>query len=146
MVKNNQRGKLSDLEKMQRMIAVSELYYERSLGGKKIAEELGCSITEVGRILKRALEANIIELRINRRHLEKTRQDLMELFGLQDVRLSHHVPDVERTRKFLAEEAARYFDEVVSHDHPAVGISGGRTMHQMVEMIKPQPRRINIYP
>jgi len=145
-VNNNRRGKLTETEKLERMINVAELYYNRSLGEKEIAEAFGYSSTHISRILKLALENNIIEITINRQHIEKIRQKVLERFRLLDVRLTPHVTDIESSRKYLAADAARYFDECVPKDHSKVGISGGRTMHKLVELIESKPRRIKIYP
>ena len=128
------------------MIAVAELYYQRSLGEKEIANAFGYSNTHISRILKLAMDRNIIEIKINRQHIEKVRLDLIARYGLVDARLTPSATSVDATRKYLADEAARYFDEFVPTDYTKVGISGGRTVHKIIELIEPRPRRIKIYP
>jgi DNA-binding transcriptional regulator LsrR (DeoR family) len=146
-VKINHRRKLTEIEKLQRMLAVSDLYYLRDLNYKEIAATLGCSETHVSRILKAAAAEKIIEIRINQSHTDKLRQRLMVRFPrLVDVRLTPYLDDYEATRTLLGQEAAKYFDDVVSKDETSVGLSGGRTLHRVIEAVSPRPRKLKIYP
>ncbi len=144
-VKNNIRGRLSDEEKVERMIAVAEAYFKEGRLLKEIAKELSCTTTTVSRILQDAFKANIIDVKINREPIEEIRQNLIARFGLLDARLSPYLASVEGTRHLIAAEAAKYFDEMIN-DHKVVGISGGRTLHRMIDVIGSKPRYIKIYP
>jgi len=129
------------------MSDVAYMYYIDGLKEKQIGHSLKISSTHVGRILKKAREQHIVDIRINRQHTETLRQGLIKQFELLDVRITQRFLDDDESRKMLAREAARYFDEtVIIESFTSIGISGGRTIHRMVDMIKPQRRNIKIYP
>lgn len=154
-VKNNQTKKPESQRTRQsgrdlkRMATAAEMYYEGRYSQKEIGKALKCSPMEVSRLLKEAREHGIVKFQIY--HPEKSlREALIERFSLRDARVSHIFPDAEQTREALALEAARLFDEFVANSHSGsgitVGVSGGRTIHKMVDLLKPLPRQIDIYP
>lgn len=152
---NNDR---SDLKKraeihLQRMSEAVNLHYAphpaRRYSRKEIAQAMRISANDVGKLLREAERHKIIEIKINPRFVPKIREELRAAYRLRDVIISPVFPEEDRTTEALAREAARFFDSVVSQDHTSsttVGISGGRTIHKMVEMIDAKSRQINIYP
>lgn len=138
--------KLSEKERLDRLVKVADMYYgEKGHTEKQIANELKCSPNSVSRMLKEAREKNILDIRINRLHTDEIRKALIERFHLVDARIAPYVPSPEGTRSLIASEAAKYFDEVLK-GRKSVGISGGRTLHQMIDKIEAKPRQITIYP
>ncbi len=146
-VKDNKRRRLTESEKLEQMILVCELEHEHCLSRKEIALKLGYTEQHVGRILKRAERRGIVEktYKINREHIDQLRVDLKSQFGLVDARIAASVPDAEGMRQVIAIEAARYVDEIIDQ-HKSVGISGGRTLHRMIERLQLKRRPIKIYP
>src|SRR5882762_8923195 len=130
MVKNNRGRQKSDLDELERMSDVAQMYYVDGLNEKEIGRALHCSAMHVSRILKRAREQHVVDIKINRQHTETIRQELMHQFGLVDVRITPRFSDDDESRMVLAKEAAQFFDQIVK-EHISVGISGGRTIHKM---------------
>lgn len=126
------------------------MYYGDGHKQFTIGQSLGCSTMEVSRLLREAREHKIVEIKLNPRRGPSIRETLVQRYNLKEIRISPAFSDPEKTREALAEEAAEFFDEIVMRDHTTagitVGISGGRTIHKMVDLIKAQPRQISIYP
>lgn len=151
-VKNNQRRSRKRLpeEDVERMTVAAEMYYgPKNFAQKEIAKVLRCSTTEVGRLLKSAEAHGILQIQI-RRHKQPLRDALIERYQLKEVRISPTYPGTEETREGIASEAAQFFDEAISHSHGgstmSIGISGGRTIHKMVDLLTAKSRHIAIYP
>jgi len=121
------------------------MYYEHGYKQARIGMILECSAMEVSRLLRGAREHNIVQIRINRQQSDDLEHNLVRKFKLLEVRLSPHASDPEESRRLLAAAAAQYFNDVLQ-DHLTVGLSGGRTLHKMVEMITSERRQITIYP
>lgn len=152
-MKNNRRShkKKPSEDDLVRMTRAAEMYYREERLYKEIGDSLGCSPTEVGRLLKEAAEHKIVEIKINPQHRPKIKESLMNRYKqLRDIRISPTFPDPEKTREALANEGAKFFDEIVIRDNITspltVGISGGRTIHRMIESVKSKPRHIRILP
>jgi len=137
---------MTETEKLDRLIKVADMYYgEKSLTEKEIATELKCSPNNVSKMLKEARKKNILDIRINRVHTDEIRRSLIDRFRVLDVRIAPYVPSEEGTRTLIAREAANYFNEVLK-GLKSIGISGGRTLHQMIDHVGSTRRHITIYP
>ncbi len=152
MAKINQRTRKKKHvdEDLKRMTRAAEMYFRESRKQQVIADELLCSVMEVSRLLREAEKHKIVEIKVNSQHGARIRETLLNRYKLKDLRISPAFADNEQTREALAEEAKEFFDEVVMKDHTTagttVGISGGRTIHKMVDLIEQEPRQIKIYP
>jgi DNA-binding transcriptional regulator LsrR (DeoR family) len=146
-VKNNKGQRLSQTEKLERMILVCEWELEHGFSRKEIALKLGYTEVHIGRIIKEAEKRGILETsrKINRQHIDQLRVDFVSRFELLDARIAPSVPDENGLRQAIGIEAARYFDEIIGQ-HKSVGISGGRTLHRMIERLEEKRRAIKIYP
>ena len=69
------------------IIKVTYMYYLSGRSQRRIAKDLGISVTTVSRLLKKGREKNIIEFVIRDPYVEclKLEKDLKKIFGLTDV-------------------------------------------------------------
>uniref|UniRef100_A0A7V4WKV2 Sugar-binding transcriptional regulator n=1 Tax=Candidatus Caldatribacterium saccharofermentans TaxID=1454753 RepID=A0A7V4WKV2_9BACT len=124
-------------EDFERLAKVAELYYLEDLNQRKIAELLGVSPQKVYRMLKRAREIGIVEIRIRRSGEvdAELSQSLAEHFDLQNavvVRTYSGTP--EGVVKAVAQAAASFLrDNLVPYT--SVGVAYGRTLHSVLEYL-----------
>ncbi len=124
-------------EDFERLAKVAELYYLEDLNQRKIAELLGVSPQKVYRMLKRAREIGIVEIRIRRSGEvdAELSQSLAEHFDLRNavvVRTYSGTP--EGVVKAVAQAAASFLrDSLVPYT--SVGVAYGRTLHSVLEYL-----------
>lgn len=124
-------------EDFERLAKVAELYYLEDLNQKKIAELLGVSPQKVYRMLKKARETGIVEIRIRRSGEvdAELSQSITERFGLLNavvVRTYSGTP--EGVIKAVAQAAASFLkDHLVSYT--SIGVAYGRTLHAVLEYL-----------
>jgi DNA-binding transcriptional regulator LsrR (DeoR family) len=124
------------------LIRVAWLYYVDQLNQQEIADRLRLSRVKVTRLLQRAREENIVEVRIAHATMPclATERRLVERFGLCDAVV---VPadDGERLRQHLGQAAATYLERIL-RDGDVVGIGSGATLSEIPAFIScgPHPR------
>lgn len=131
------------------MLQVARLYYEQGQTQEEVAQTLGISRPKVSRVLQRARQEGIVQIRINDPFSTQStlEQALIDAFDLRDVRVAAgQVGGVGIVRKRIGGAAARYLEETLA-DGQKVGIGWGRTLHATVTALAP-PRqaRISVVP
>ena len=116
--------------------ALQHLQHNRTI--VDIAEELGASRFAVGRMIQRARDEGLFEVRPRMEDPVEPElsRALAARFGLSSA-LAVVVPvfDVEQTRAVVARVAARIVQEVIEEDQ-VVGLSSGRTIIEMCKLVK----------
>ncbi len=131
---------MSDFETLVR---ASRLYYELGETQNRIAELLGVTRPQVSRLLKRAREEGIVEIRI----IDRTSDDspageiLKERFGLHAIHMAPSLAGPEElNRRMIARLAAHVVRSVV-RDGAVVGVGDGAsvsaTADAMLELTTP---------
>lgn len=124
------------------MVKVATLYYKDGLTQDEISKKIKVSKYQVNRILKRALEAGIVQITINdsmsgisnlEEKLEKTfnlkRAIVIDNLGLSDKEL----------KVKMGQAAARYLLEIIKNQD-VIGIAWGTTVNEVVNHL---PAKIN---
>src|SRR4051812_41862808 len=94
---------------------LAKLYYVDGLTQEDLAKKFTISRVKVGRLLKRAVEEGIVEIRV-RHHPRATQaleQALIDRFGLQRAIISVDHNDLDSQREMLAGLVASYLDRVL---------------------------------
>jgi len=130
----------SNLDYQLRLIA--KLYFLDGLGQTEIAEIVGVSRTKVSRLLSKARDLGIVQIRIQgydprNRDLEdqlKTQLNLHHVIVINTTQ-GASTSNVRRTIGYLA--APIISDLLQSHTN--IGIAGGRTISELIRSIEPNP-------
>lgn len=123
-------------------IRVARLYYYEHLTTAQIADELGTSRSTVSRLLTRARERGLVEIRIHdpAQHPQGIESRLRERFGLRVSRVVS-VPETADEHDWLervAAFAAGYLNTVIDTD-AVVGIAWGTTLRKVASKLSPKP-------
>ena len=123
-------------------IRVARLYYYDHLTTARIADELRTSRSTVSRLLSRAHERGLVEIRIHdpAQHPQGIEARLRERFGLRVARVVS-VPETADEHDWLervATFAAGYLNTVVDAD-AVVGIAWGTTLRKVASKLSPKP-------
>ena len=125
------------------LTSVARMYYVDGLGQSEIATIFGISRSTVSRLLTAARQRGIVRITVDdynpRDH--ELEQQLAVTFGLRRsvvVRVQDNNPDVSRrtVAYFGAPVVAEWF-----HSQRSIGVSGGKTVAQLIHFIEPQEQR-----
>src|ERR1017187_7199289 len=119
------------LEESKLMLLCAQLFYRHQKQQQEIARELRISPSKVSRLLKKAVEEEIVQIRINPPQLSHLAVQLSKTYGLRDVVVIPSGDPTER-KQDLGIAAARYFERVVG-EHAKVGLSCGMTLYYFVK-------------
>ena len=117
------------------LIAVAKMYYEEGKHQVEIAKTLDMSQAKVSRMLTRARERGIIRISVARfdPRVDELEQELQNRFGLKMaivVKTSSRAP-VKQVRGIVGHVAGPFIAERLRAAE-LIGITGGRTMKQLV--------------
>jgi deoxyribonucleoside regulator len=121
----------------------AELYYLKKASQREIAEELGCSVPTVSRLLRLAQEKGMVEIRIVNpfARAEEFERALCERFGLEACRVVSVSKSQDGNKKIIGSTAAELVAELVE-DGDVVGLSWGVTMREMVNSLPSYRRQV----
>ncbi|MEW5992047.1 MAG: sugar-binding domain-containing protein [Chloroflexota bacterium] len=125
------------------LVRISRLYYELGETQERIAELVGLTRPQVSRLLKRARERGIVDIRV---HDETGTPPavgiLQERFGLREVHLAPSVSGPEDVlRRSVGRVAARVLRTHV-HDGSVLGLSDGAHMAALADALPESPQPI----
>lgn len=130
---------------------VSQIAYQYYIEEKKrseIAEYFGLSPSTISRVLKRAKEEGIIQLKIAEPYLECNLMErfLEDEFGLKSVCIvplqkPEEQMQEEYVKKQVALEGARYIQRIIRNDD-VIGMAWGGTMYHLIQYLNPC-RKVN---
>lgn len=122
---------------------VSTAAYQYYIEGKKrseIAESLGLSPSTLSRVLKRAKEEGIIEIKVTEPFLSCNimEKEIREKYGLKTVIVvpipSELRRDSLKIKKQVALEGARYVQRIIK-DNDVLGMAWGGTMYYLIQTL-----------
>ncbi|HSV30430.1 MAG TPA: sugar-binding domain-containing protein [Atribacteraceae bacterium] len=127
------------LEDMDMVVKAAELCYLSGLNQKDVAEIMGISSQKVFRMLKRAKELGLVEIKIR-----KTGEidgelslKLKEKFGLHNAAVAEvYDSRTERVIKAVAQVAANFLKNYLgSYSYGSVGVAYGRTLWEVLDYL-----------
>jgi deoxyribonucleoside regulator len=127
------------------LFSVAQLFYERGLTKTDIARRLGVSVTHVARLVRAAVKAGIVEIRLRSPRHTALEQELCRVFGRREARVMTAAADEAATRAQLGAEAAGVFADL-ARPGARIGIGSGRTMYGMVEALPERSLPLEIFP
>ncbi|MGB9857407.1 MAG: sugar-binding transcriptional regulator [Dictyoglomaceae bacterium] len=139
MLKNNERAYID------RLVLISRLFYELNMTQEEIAKTIGISRSYVAKLIKKAREENLVEIRI--KHPLKERYDiedyLIEKFSLKNcIVIDVDDKNDELLKRVLVAEGINLLLSLVE-DGDIIGISWGSTLYQIIPYLELVPVKID---
>lgn len=126
-----------DTKNRNLLVEIAVMYYLEDKTQTEISKELFMSRPKVSRLLKKARELGIVDIKINYESDDFTRvkKQIQHRFGIEDVVVVKTLKDEEDNLKEIGKAAA---SELKFHLHNdiKIGMSWGRTIKAMVEAFK----------
>lgn len=134
-----------EYQRLRLLSRVLNMYYKEGVSQADIARSLDLSISKVSRLLSQARDEGVVEItfRLPYQHSLDQADRLQASFGLEEVVV---VPTVWPSEPAMAEIAGQVAANVLARrlrDGDLVAISGGRTVHALVQALKVK-RRYNV--
>ncbi|MGB4337973.1 MAG: sugar-binding transcriptional regulator [Bacillota bacterium] len=125
-------------------LRVAELYYMRKASQSSIAQELGCSVATVSRLLKTAEEEGIIQVRVINPFSRASQLEagMVDKYGLLECRVVNAPKSSSVGRKVLGVTGAELVADLM-RDGDLVGLSWGTTMRELVNSLPSYGRPVN---
>lgn len=127
------------LEDIDLVIKAAELYYHSDLNQKKISEILGVSPQKVFRMLKRAKELGLVEVRIRKTQEieEEISCELKEKYSLKNAVVTENYSNgTEQIVKAIAQMAVNFLkNNLESYSYSNVGVAYGRTLWEVLNYL-----------
>jgi DNA-binding transcriptional regulator LsrR (DeoR family) len=122
------------------MVKVSWLYYFEEFTQKEIAEKLSLSRSKVGRLIRRAVEDGIVEIKIaaeSQSFHPEIENKFEKRFDLREAIITDSGEDYPQLQDNLGRAAAWYLDRVLDEDY-FLGIGMGTTISAILPHLKPR--------
>ncbi|MGJ9385011.1 sugar-binding transcriptional regulator [Salipaludibacillus sp. CF4.18] len=131
------------------LVKVSKMYYEQEMTQSQISKELGIYRTTISRMLKRAKQEGIIEIKINSdfEDVYNLEEKLEAKFGLKEVIVVPSFDDNEKViKQKLGLATAEYLKRILKNGH-TLGFAWGTTIVNVSnQLINCEKREIDIVP
>ncbi|HHY80036.1 MAG TPA: sugar-binding transcriptional regulator [Thermoanaerobacter sp.] len=124
-------------ENIRLLIKVALLYYNEKLTEQEISARLGISRPKVSRLLKKALEIGIVEIKINTNNdLTPMEKEIEKKYKLQEVKIvEYKTEENELLKKELGKAAAELLVRIIKNGD-IIGVSWGTTIALIPQFIK----------
>jgi deoxyribonucleoside regulator len=133
-------------ERMQQVLKVAYLFYEKELSKTDISHEIRASATQVIRLLEEAREQGFVRIEFSPPLLHRLGEELKKKYNwLQDAIVISYADDPVFLRRMLGKAAAQYFEAAVT-DGAKVALGGGDTMYEMVMALPQEERNVFLVP
>ncbi|MCL4424956.1 MAG: sugar-binding transcriptional regulator [Firmicutes bacterium] len=129
-------GRISEKE-TQLLVAVAERYHEFGRTQQEIADEFRISRPKVSRLLARAKEEGIVQIKVVNpfSHAREIREELLKRYGLLDALvIPSTVSDETLLTEKIGQAGAVYLAEHLV-DGEIIGVGRGRTVYQVVRFL-----------
>jgi len=127
------------------LVKVAYMYYDENMTQQEIADKLGVSRPSVSRLLQKARQSGIVEIKINYGGSFAKLEDALEKkFNLREAIITPY-EDSENVKEFLAEAAANYLTRTIK-DGDIVGVSWGTTLALIPKYIQEASRNVTFVP
>ncbi len=135
MSKCNKRGTEMSAYKNKEMVKVSYYYYKKGLTQAEIAKRMNMSRQRVNRILKKALDDNIVQIKIHDidKYNVELENKLEEKFNLKQAVVINAI-DSQTIFEALGMAGAEYLDEILKKDD-MIGVTWGRTLSEVAKRL-----------
>ncbi|SAL82897.1 DNA-binding protein [Caballeronia choica] len=113
---------------------LATLYYVDGLTQEDLSKQFSLSRAKIGRLLKRAQEEGIVEIRV-KHHPRDTRdleRELIARFGIEKAIVSINHKDQDKQRELLAGLVASHLDRILANDM-IVAVGMGRNINSISE-------------
>ena len=113
---------------------LATLYYVDGLTQEDLSKQFSLSRAKIGRLLKRAQEEGIVEIRV-KHHPRDTRElerELIARFGIEKAIVSINHKDQDKQRELLAGLVASHLDRILANDM-IVAVGMGRNINAISE-------------
>ena len=134
---------MSRIDELRLMTKVARMYYGMRLKQTQIAEQLDISQATISRLLKRALDEQIVRINVSiptgiHSDIES---ELERLYGLKEAIVVDGVLDDEQILKDIGAAAAYYLEQTIK-PHEVIGLSSwSKTLMAMVDAMNPLPQQ-----
>lgn len=139
-------SKTNEYEQIILEIKVSELYFLKGYDQGEIGKILGCSRSKVSRLLTKAIEDGVVEVKIKNpmEKAKKLEDKLKKQFSLKHiVVVSGNYNAANLHRKALGVAAAELADKIIKKND-IIGICSGRTIYGMINSLANLNKRLGI--
>lgn len=124
---------------------VAHMYYDESMTQQEIANKLGISRPSVSRLLKRARDEGIVEIKIRYEGSYAKLENILEkTFGLREVIVTPP-EEGEGLKHRLAEATAEYLERTIK-EGDIVGVSWGTTLVHIPKYINTKIKNVTFVP
>ncbi|NLJ48092.1 MAG: hypothetical protein GX428_00660, partial [Candidatus Atribacteria bacterium] len=121
------------------MTKAAQLYYGNGLSILNISKLLGISRQKCSRLLRKAREIGIVEIKIHHsdyNHLRNLEKRLQEFFNLKKAVVTEVFNDrSDHIIQSVAEEGAHLLNQLIQ-PNLSIGVASGRTLYELVQYIK----------
>ena len=122
------------------LIRIAHMYYDENKTQQEIANKLGVSRPSISRLLQKAREEGIVEIKINYEGSFARLEDTLEkAFGIKEVIITPFDEEGEGLKRLLAEAAAGFLMRALK-DRDIIGVSWGTTLAYVHEYLKNAPK------
>ena len=127
------------------LVKVAYMYYDENMTQQEIADKLGVSRPSVSRMLQRARQNGIVEIKIRYEGSYTKLEDALEkTFHLREAVITpFEKPEI--LKHLLAEAAANYLMRTIK-DNDIVGVSWGTTLALIPKYVKNVSRNVTFVP
>jgi DNA-binding transcriptional regulator LsrR (DeoR family) len=121
------------------LVDVAVMYYLENKTQSEISKELYISRPTVSRLLKKARDMNIVDIRINYEsdEINRIKKQLKHRFNIENVIVVKSLKTEKNTIKEIGKAAANELNYILE-DNLKIGMSWGRTVKAMVDAYKPK--------
>ena len=130
---------INELSEKKLMTKAAQLYYENNLSILSISKLLGVSRQRCSRLLKKAREVGIVQIKIHcsdYNHLRNLEKRLQEVFHLKKVVVTEVFNESsDHIIQSIAEEGAHLLNQLIQ-PNLSIGVASGRTLYELVQYIK----------
>ena len=127
------------------LVKVAYMYYDENMTQQEIADKLGVSRPSVSRLLQKARQSGIVEIKISYEGSFTKLEDALEKkFNLREAIITP-TEESDTLKHLLAEAAANYLTRTIK-DEDIVGVSWGTTLALIPKYIQEASRNVTFVP
>ena len=137
--------KNTEKDNISLLVETARLYYEHGFTQQEIAEKFGISRPGVSRLLQKAQDVGIVQIKVvdPKESGSRLEKNIGEKYGLKKVIVvpTHKNPATIKAR--LGKATVIFLDQI-NHEKMILGISWGTTMQEVARQLKKQPIKNSI--
>ncbi len=138
---------MARIDELRLMAKVARLYYTMHLRQTQIAEQLDISQATISRLLKRALDEQIVRINISTPTgtYSDIEADLERIYNIKEAIVVDSVDNYEQILRDIGTATAYYLEQTIKPNE-VIGLSSwSKTLMAMVDAMNPLAREANIY-